>query len=722
MTLALALPWRRRGRVRTPGLLQMEAVECGAASLGIVLAHHGRVAPLEELRYACGVSRDGSKASNLIRAARTYGLKAKGLKCEVGNLRQMKMPMILFWNFNHFPVLEGFGAGKAFLNDPAAGRRTVTEEELEASFTGVALAFEPGPDFVKGGRRERAFDRFAARLASVRGAFVFVVLTSLFLVIPGLMAPAFSRIFVDFYLIQQFEDWLAPLIIGMAVTAVLRGFLTWLQQHYLTRLQTRFALAWSAQFMWHVLRLPVGFFAQRFSGEIGSRVPLNDRLAMLVGGELATGVLNLITVVFYALIMAQYNLQLTALAVSFALLNLVVLSRVSRSMVEISQKMQMDQGRFAGTMLQGIQLMESYKSSGTENLLYSRMLGHHAKVVNAEQEMGRRRTVLNAVPAALNALATAAILVVGGFQVMDGAMTIGTLVAFQALAAMMNAPVGALVGLGGQIQEAQATFTRLEDVLKHPVDPEFAPDRPEVGPPKLSGRLDIRDLTFGFSPLDPPLVEGFSLTVLPGQRVALVGRSGSGKSTLGKLIAGLHQPWSGEILFDGQPAAAHPRATFRQSVAMVDQEIALFEGTVTTNITLWDRTISEERVVAAAKDALIHEDIAERPDGYGHKVVEGGRNFSAGQCQRIEIARALAAEPALLVLDEATSALDATVEKRVVENLRRRGITCIIIAHRLSTIRDCDEIIVLDHGKVVQRGAHDDMMAAGGPYKALIEA
>ncbi len=718
--------------VRTDTVLQMEAVECGAACLAMVLAHHGRYEALEVLRLACGVSRDGSKASNIVKAARNFGMIAKGIRAEPAELKQLPCPVIIFWNFNHFVVLEGFARGRAWLNDPANGRRNVSEAEFDASFTGVALIFEPDQHFTKSGNAPRILRPMLARLAHSGDGFRTLFLASLLLILPGLVVPAFARLFVDYYLIQKFDNWLDPLIIGMVLAAIVRGLLTWMQQYALLKLNTNLSLAWSARFLWHVLRLPLNFFQQRFGGEIASRVIMNDKLAGLVGGELAMSLAHLFSALFFLAVMAQYNGYVTLAALLIALVNLAALWWNQNRTLEASQRLAMDQGKFIAVLLQGTQQIESLKVAGAEHLLFQRWLGHHAKVINAEQSLGRMRLFTNALPQVSSGLLLAVVLQVGGWQVMSGTLSLGMLVALLALAASLNPPLLALVGVGSKLQEAQAFLRRLDDVLNHPRAIEFAGEALAQGSPSqvsqlqdgdsIIGRVSLRDVSFGYSPLDPALINHFNLEIEPGQRVAVVGASGSGKSTLGKMLAGLNLPWSGEILLDGKPLASWPRLELRAALAMVDQDISLFEASIRDNLTLWNPATPEGWCVRAAKDAMIHEVIASRPGGYTHMVQEGGRNFSMGERQRLEIARALVGQPRLLVLDEATSSLDPTVELEIMQALRRRGITCLIIAHRLSTVRDCDQILVLRRGQMVEAGTHAELIARQGEYFRLVEA
>jgi NHLM bacteriocin system ABC transporter peptidase/ATP-binding protein len=714
----------RSKRVKTPTVLQMEGAECGAASLAIVLGYHGRFAPLEELRVACGVSRDGSKASNILKAARQYGMKGRGYRKEPEALRTMPMPLIIHWQFNHFVVLEGFGKNKVYINNPASGPETVTYKEFDDSFTGVALVLEKTPEFTKGGHKFDTFGALRRRLVGSNRALLYVVLAGLSLVIPGLIVPSFIRIFVDFYLIRELKSWLLPLLIGMAFTAVLRGILTYLREYYLLRLETKLSASMSGKFFWHVLRLPMEYYYQRFAGELGGRVAINDQVAQLLSGRLAATILDIFTIFFYAILMFLYDPLLTVVGIFFAVLNVIALRYVSRKRVDINQRLLQEQGKLAGVSMSGLFMIETLKAVGRESDFFARWAGHQAKINRAEQEIGLYTQFLSAVPPLLTAFNTAVILTLGSFRVIEGQLTIGLLVAFQTLMASLLEPVNKLVDLGSTLQEMEGGLKRLDDVLSNRQDPllQTVEETSEVSRrlPKLSGILELKNVNFGYSRLAPPLIENFNLTLKPGSRVALVGSSGSGKSTIAKLVSGLFDPWEGEILFDGKPRNALPRTTLTNSLAVVDQDIFLFEGTIRENLTMWDPTIPEHQVNQAARDAVIHDDIAARNGGYHSRIAEEGSNFSGGQRQRLEIARALTGDPALLVLDEATSALDPVTEKMIDENLRRRGCTCLIIAHRLSTIRDCDEIIVMENGKIVQRGTHLELRDAEGVYGQLM--
>jgi ATP-binding cassette, subfamily C, bacterial len=732
-------------RRRTPTLLQMEAVECGAAALGIIMSYYGRIVPLAQLRQDCGVSRDGSKAGNVLKAAKSYGMSGKGLKIqELDALKKIRTPYIVFWNFNHFLVVEGITKKHVFLNDPATGPRKVSIDEFDGSYTGVVLVLEPGEGFKRGGSKPSVVAALWNRLKGSLGVLLYCILAGFLLVIPGLAIPVFTQVFVQDILIQNRYEWLRPLLAGIVITSFLNGFLTLLQLQFLRKMKIKLSVGMSSKFVWHILRLPVSFYAQRFAGEISSRVRLNDRLANLLSGQLATTAISVVMVIFYAAVMLQYNKLLTIIGIAFVLFNLAILQLVSRQRVDANMRLMQQEGKVNGVAISGLQSMETLKASGLESDFFARWSGYYANSINARQEMDLTNQTIGTVPSFLSYITTMLVLVVGGLQVMNGEMKIGALVAFQALMQRFMEPVSSLVSLGNDLQDMEGSITRLDDVLQNPIDPQTEAESPDfetrskkkgnnvISYPvtqnwdanitKLQGYVELENITFGYNRVGAPLIENLSLSLKPGQRVALVGGSGSGKSTVAKLVSGLYEPWDGEIRFDGIKRSHIPRQVLVNSLAMVEQDVLLFGGTVRDNLTLWDTTVPERYLMRACEDAAIHEVVQSIPSGYNGNLLEGATNLSGGQRQRLEIARTLVNNPSILVMDEATSALDTETEKIIDQKLRQRGCTCIIVAHRLSTIRDCDEIIVLEKGKVVQRGTHNQLQRVEGHYLQLVKS
>ena len=715
---------KRGGRRAAPTLLQMEATECGAAALGMILAHYGRWVPLEELRVRCGVSRDGSKAASILRAAREYGLAAQGYRRDPGRLFDLPFPMVVFWNFNHFIVLEGIKGKSVYINDPAEGPRRISMQEFDEGFTGVCLAFAPGPDFRRGGAPPSVTRGLLSRLGHARSTLFYVVLATLILVVPGLAVPTISKVFVDDVLIPRSETLLLPLLIGLGTAAVMQGALTWLQQDCLARMETKLSLVTTSRFFRHVVTLPMAFFGQRFAGDIANRVTSNDKVAALISGQLATNTINMLTMLIYAAVMFSYDTVLTLVAIGMVTVNLLALQLVSRAREDGSRRLLKEQGKVAGTSVNGVHMIETLKASGTEGEFFNRWSGMHANALVAQQELGLLTNLLNVVPPLLSSITTVAILGVGGLRILDGALTIGGLVAFQSLAGRFSQPITGLVMFAANIQTVKGDIARLDDVLNYEPEPRavrgMATDSLPEAPPPPRGFIAIEDVTFGYNAQEPPLIEGFSLSVGPGQRVALVGGSGSGKSTVGKLVCGLLEPWSGVVRIDGRPVEDISPGLLFETITYVDQDVVLFEGTVRDNVTLWNPLIEDYQVTQALRDAAVHGEIVTRPGKYDAVVEENGRNFSGGQRQRLEIARALSSDPAVLVLDEATAALDPVTELEIDDRLRQRGCTCLIVAHRLSTIRDADLIVVLDRGRVVQQGTHEQLMEQDGIYRTLI--
>ncbi len=712
-----------KGIAKVPVVMQLEALECGAACLCMVMAYYGKWIPLEQMRIDCGVSRDGSNAKNVLAAARNYGMTAKGYRFEPEELKvNGRFPCIIHWEFNHFVVLTGFKGDRVFLNDPARGSYSVSMERFDEAFTGIVLMFSPGEGFEPGGRPGSVLDFAKERLTGTGGAVMFVVLTTVIASLTALVTQAFSRVFLDYLLPGRNPSWILPFFVGLSLISFIRISAEWIRAVYSLRINGKMAAVGNSSYMWKILRLPMVFFSQRMAGDIQRRKADNETIASQVVNTFAPLVLNTAMMFFYLIVMIRYSLPLTLVGLSSVIINLVISRMISRKRVNINRVAMRDEGKLAGATMGLMDMIETVKASGAENGFFEKWAGYQASVNTQNIRLIKLEQYLGMLPVAVAGITDIVILVLGVWLTMQGRFTEGMIMAFQGYLMAFTGPATALIEAGQTMQEMQTSMERIEDVMKYPEAPAFD-EKPETDSyDKLSGNLSLRNVTFGYSRLAPPLIEDFNLELKQGQRVALVGYSGCGKSTLSKLISGLYQPWSGEILFDGKPVNEIDRSIFTGSVAVVDQDIILFEDTIANNIKMWDDTIEDFEMILAARDASIHEDIMQRDGGYRYKLAEGGRDLSGGQRQRLEIARVLAQDPTMIILDEATSALDARTEYEVIKSIQNRGISCIVIAHRLSTIRDCDEIIVMDEGKIVQRGTHEELMAEGGLYKKLVSS
>ena len=708
---------------RVPVVMQLEALECGAACLTMILAYYGKWVPLEQVRSDCGVSRDGSNARNVLLAARSYGLEADAYKAEPEELKKNgTFPCIVHWEFNHFVVLDGFRGGKVYLNDPARGRVVLTEEAFDRSFTGIFLLFEPGESFVPSGKRKSTLEFARKRLTGARSAMIYVVLISLIGAAFGLINPAMSQIFMDRLMSGKNPGWVMPFLILMAALAAIQLTVGWIKAVYSLRIQAKMAVIGSMTYMWKLLRLPMEFYSQRMAGDLLQRQMTNASIAGTLVNTFAPLMLNTVMMVIYLTVMIRQSPVLTLVGLTSMSITLVNSFVVSQKRVNITRVQQRDSGKLSGMTLTGIQMIETIKASGSENGFFRNWAGLQASVNEQEVKYERLKATFGMIPAVSSEIANSLVMILGVYLTIRGRFTVGMILSFQTYLSSFMGPVTMLMAAGQTIQEMRTDMERVEDVMEYPdaASVREEPVRDDIVYRKLSGSIELKNITFGYARLGAPLIENFSMSVKPGSKVAFVGASGCGKSTLAKLISGLYEPWSGEILFDGKPIREIDRSIFTGSLAVVDQDIVLFEDSIADNIRMWDSTIEDFEVIMAARDAQIHDDIMQREGGYESRLTEGGSDLSGGQRQRLELARVLAQDPTIIILDEATSALDAKTEYNVIRSIASRGITCIVIAHRLSTIRDCDEIIVLDHGKVAERGTHEELYARNGLYTALV--
>ncbi|MCR5626155.1 MAG: NHLP family bacteriocin export ABC transporter peptidase/permease/ATPase subunit [Lachnospiraceae bacterium] len=712
-----------KGVARVPVIMQMEEVECGAACLNMILAYYKKFLPLEEIREACGVSRDGSTAGNILRAAKSFGLKAKGYKYNLSRLMEKaSYPCIVFWDMEHFIVLKGFRNGKVYINDPARGSLTMPLNDFETFYSGIVLVFSPDEEFVPSGRPKSVLGFVKKRMKGTSDAVCFTVITTIIASMISIITTGFSRVFMDHLLTGRDTGLLIPFIVFLGVFSILQVIMAWINTVYNLKLSGKFAVYGNTSYFWHVLHLPMRFFSQRRAGDIEQRREANASIAQTLVNTLAPLIIDTFMMFFYLIVMIRYSVLLTAVGLLSVLINASVAALVSAKRVNVTRVMARDVASLEAATVSGIELIESIKASGAENGYFRKWAGYQAGSNTQNMRMDRIDLYFGLIPGIVELIVDNSVLLLGVMLVIKGEFTPGMIFAFQGFLSGFLDPAASIRGAGQGIMEMRTGMERIEDVMNYPA--EFEDDEKNDTGSKsdemLSGELIMKNVCFGYSRLSPPLIDDFNLELKAGKSVAFVGCSGCGKSTLSKIISGLYQPWSGEILFDGKSRDQISRNVFTSSVAVVDQDIILFEDTIANNIRMWDESIEDFDVILAARDAHLHEDIMKREGGYSSILTEDGKDLSGGQRQRMEIARVLAADPALVIMDEATSALDAQTEYEVVNSIKERGITLVVIAHRLSTVRECDEIIVLDKGSIAERGTHEELMNKNGLYRTLV--
>ena len=714
---------KKNGIAKVPVVMQLEALECGAASLAMVLAYYNKWVPLEKVRYDSGVSRDGSSARNLVYAARNYGLKAAGYKMEPEQLKKSgSFPCIVFWEFNHFIVVCGFRGNKVYINDPARGSIKISMEEFDKGFTGVCLLFEPTPEFVADGSRRSMLSYAVKRLKGAGSMVAFMAIVTLMGALLAFLSPGFGRVFIDFLLSRKAIGWAPYFFVGLAILTILQLFAAYLQAIYGLRIDGKLAVCGNTSYLWKVLHLPMEFFSQRYSGDIQMRQGGNAMIASSLVGVFAPLVIKTFMMVIYLVVMVRYSIALSIVGVASILLNTVVSNYISKKRVNLFRVKMRDEGLLYNSTISGIKMIETIKSSGSENGFFEKWSGYQANVNASDVKVAKIQCTVGLIPTIISQLANMLILFIGVYLTIKGDFTIGKIMAFQGFLLAFTEPAMSIVSAGQSLQEMRTQMERIEDVMSYPSDVNINDETllEDKEYSKLTGSVEVKNITFGYSRLSEPLIRNFNLSLSPGKSLAIVGASGCGKSTIAKLISGLYKPWDGEILFDGQKMESINRRVLTGSIAVVDQDISMFSDTIAENIKMWDTTIEDFEMIMAAKDAQIHDAIAMRDGGYRHKLLESGKNLSGGEKQRLELARVLAMDPTILILDEATSALDAKTEHDIVKAVKDRGITCIVIAHRLSTVRYCDEIIVMDHGDIVERGNHSELFAKDGLYTQLV--
>ncbi|KTD10662.1 hypothetical protein Lgra_1628 [Legionella gratiana] len=706
-------------RAKTPVILQMEATECGSTALAIIMAYYGKFVTSEEIRSVCSVSRDGTTAINIVRAARHYGMNAHGYNLDIDELNQVEVPFIVFWEFNHFLIVEGYNQQKVYLNDPAKGSRIVDWDEFEEGYTGVVLEIEPGETFIRSGQPEPGtFHLLWQRVGHNQIALLFISLITLFLILPKAAIPLFTKIFIDELLTNHQTSLILPIFLGIGTATLIEILLIWLQRQSLIRLKIKLEMINTMSFLWHLLHIPMRYFQQRSTGDIIDRQQVNEHVSATLAEDVPDALVHCIEILAYSTIILILSWPIGIIVILLIVANIIILINTKRYLINLSRRFAQEQGKLYGIEMNGLQIIETIRVGALEDHFFNRWLGHYTGLLQSEQRITWCKMLINLFPQSIGFCITLIILCLGAYLTMIGQITVGTIIALQALAGLTLGPLNQLIGFINTINEIRGDLVRLNDVMDTKIDSHFEVEdtfKSDFLQKKSDTILQIQTLSYSYSPLDPPIINELSLSVFAGQRVALVGASGSGKSTLAQLICGLFHANTGQILINNYPLAHLSRQALSQFIAYVDQNAFFFQGSLRDNLTFWNPHIPDQEIYPLLRLVNLEEEIRSR-GGLEMSITEGGSNLSGGQCQRLEIVRALLRKPQLLILDEATAALDLHTESIIYQNFIALNCTLFIIAHRLHAIRNCDQILVLHNGCIAEQGTHTELMELKGIY------
>ncbi len=713
---------------RTPLCIQMDRMECGAVALKIILGFHKRHVPIEKLRTECDVGRDGSHAQNVIAVARSYGLDAQGAQIDtVEAFHQIKLPSIVHWGFNHFVVIEHIDHKHVYINDPAHGHQKITHLEVSQQFTGIALLMQPNANFVTGGQNNTLLSNLKALTVGSRAILTVLAILSLCFVITVAFQPAFTKLFIDYVVVNQNTSWFIPILMALGCFAIASTFIVFLQSFYFMKLHLKTMLMLSSNYLWHLLHLPLSFFTQRLSGDLQARLVAIVNISNFISRDFPM-LPNLIfsLIVFGGVLYLLSPLLALILGISIVVIigvTLAVLPILKQKTLELTQ----DTGQLNGRTMQMLKDIEQIKSNGQEAVAFEQWSGKLIHVVKNKNNVTKLTVVLQVMPEFLTILSGHIMLGMGVYSISLGYMTIGALLAFQSLSSRFTDPLMSLVGLSAKLQKVSADMFRIQDAFRHKVDPvieaQFANPTPHKADTSLHsdfiGEVSAKNLVFGYSQNKLPLIQDVTISIGRAEQIAIVGPTGCGKSTLASLICGLYEPWQGEILFNGHSRQAYDRNLLAKDIMVVDQNISLFDGTLRDNLTMWDSSLTDDILIQALKDAHIYDTVNAR-GGLDQHLKFDGVEYSGGEIQRLEIARALAAQPKLLILDEATSAMDPYLEKQIYKSIQNRGCSTLIIAHRLSAIRESHKIYVMQNGQIIESGTFDKLKQKAGLFANLM--